>query len=133
MSLHIEHDCSIFPAYPIRPAPGLVEGLIDALAESERPLIVSCGGIMRSDAEEQALQVAERLNVPVCTAMADDRRLSIGVIRDNGFHPHANRSMEESDFVLFVGSRMRSVAATGWTFPKITLSKCVARTASTPR
>lgn len=55
VSLHIEHDCSTFPAYPTRPASGLVEGLIDAWAKSEHPLIVSCGGVMRSDAEEQVL------------------------------------------------------------------------------
>ncbi|MEJ2030156.1 MAG: hypothetical protein P8X66_09895, partial [Maritimibacter sp.] len=71
--------------------------------------------------------------MPVCTTMTgqgtmpDDHPLSLGVIGDNGFHPHANRSMEESDFVLFVGSKMGSVVTIGWTFPKITLNKRVAQ------
>jgi acetolactate synthase-1/2/3 large subunit len=133
VSLHVEDECKTFPAFPTRPAPGLVEGLIDALAQAEKPLIVSGGGVIRACAGDDILAVAERMNIPVCTTMTgqgtmpDDHVLSIGVIGDNGFHPHANRSMEESDFVLFVGSRMGSVVTIGWTFPKITLSKRVAQ------
>lgn len=133
VSLHIEEDCKTFPAFPTRPAPGLVEGLIEALERAEKPLIVSGGGVIRACAGDDILAVAERMNIPVCTTMTgqgtmpDDHELSIGVIGDNGFHPHANRSMEESDFVLFVGSRMGSVVTIGWTFPKITLSKRVAQ------
>ncbi|MBV6656705.1 MAG: thiamine pyrophosphate-binding protein [Devosiaceae bacterium] len=133
VSLHVEDECKTFPAFATRPAPGLVEGLIDALDKAERPLIVSGGGVIRACAGSDILAVAERLNIPVCTTMTgqgtmpDDHRLSIGVIGDNGFHPHANRSMEESDFVLFVGSRMGSVVTIGWTFPKVTLNKRVAQ------
>ncbi|UWR38427.1 thiamine pyrophosphate-binding protein [Sulfitobacter sp. W074] len=133
VSLHVEEECKTFPAFPTRSAPGLVEGLIEALSQAERPLIVSGGGVIRACAGDDILAVAERMNIPVCTTMTgqgtmpDDHDLSIGVIGDNGYHPHANRSMEESDFVLFVGSRMGSVVTIGWTFPKITLSKRVAQ------
>jgi len=133
VSLHVEEECKTFPAFPTRPAPGLVEGLIEALQRAERPLIVSGGGVIRACAGDDILAVAERMNIPVCTTMTgqgtmpDDHPMSIGVIGDNGFHPHANRSMEESDFVLFVGSRMGSVVTIGWTFPKITLNKRVAQ------
>lgn len=133
VSLHVEEECKTFPAYPTRPAPGLVEQIIASLEGAERPLIVSGGGVIRACAGGQVLAVAERLNIPVCTTMTgqgtmpDDHPLSIGVIGDNGFHPHANRAMEESDFVLFVGSRMGSVVTIGWTFPKLTLNKRVAQ------
>jgi acetolactate synthase-1/2/3 large subunit len=133
VSLHVEEECKTFPAYPMRPAPGLVEDLIVHLGRAERPLIVSGGGVIRSCAGDAVLKLAERLNVPVCTTMTgqgtmpDDHPLSIGVIGDNGYHPHANRAMEESDFVLFVGSRMGSVVTIGWTFPKLTLNKRVAQ------
>ncbi|MEM8842935.1 MAG: thiamine pyrophosphate-binding protein [Pseudomonadota bacterium] len=133
VSLHVEEECRTFPAYPTRPAPGLVEDLLGHLARAERPLIVAGGGVIRSCAGETVLKLSERINVPVCTTMTgqgtmpDDHPLSIGVIGDNGFHPHANRAMEESDFVLFVGSRMGSVVTIGWTFPQLTLNKRVAQ------
>ncbi|MTI42450.1 acetolactate synthase-1/2/3 large subunit [Roseibium hamelinense] len=133
VSLHVEEACKTFPAYPMRPAPGLVEDLLGHLARAERPLIVAGGGVIRSCAGDDVLKLSERLNVPVCTTMTgqgtmpDDHPLSIGVIGDNGYHPHANRAMEESDFVLFVGSRMGSVVTIGWTFPQLTLNKRVAQ------
>lgn len=133
VSLHIEEDCKTFPSFPTRPAPGLCEDLIEHLMAAEKPLIVSGGGVIRACAGDQVRQLGEALNIPVCTTMTgqptmpDDHPLAIGVIGDNGFHPHANRAMEESDFVLFVGSRMGSVVTIGWTFPKITLNKRVAQ------
>ncbi len=133
VSLHVEEECKTFPAFATRPAPGLVEQIIASFDGAERPLIVSGGGVIRACAGGQVLAMAERLNIPVCTTMTgqgtmpDDHELSIGVIGDNGFHPHANRAMEESDFVLFVGSRMGSVVTIGWTFPKLTLNKRVAQ------
>ncbi|XWN33989.1 MAG: thiamine pyrophosphate-binding protein [Devosia sp.] len=133
ISLHVEEDCMTFPAFPTRPAPGRVEALIALLDAAKKPLIVSGGGVIRSCAGEDLRAVAERLNIPVCTTMTgqptmpDDHPLAMGVIGDNGFHPHANRSMEESDFVLFVGSKMGSVVTIGWTFPKLTLHKRVAQ------
>jgi acetolactate synthase I/II/III large subunit len=133
VSLHVEEECKTFPAFPTRPANGLVEQLLETLKGAQKPLIVSGGGVMRARAGEEILSLAERLNVPVCTTMTgqgtmpDDHVLSIGVIGDNGFHPHANRAMEESDFVLFVGSKMGSVVTIGWTFPKVTLNKRVAQ------
>ncbi|MEM9050326.1 MAG: thiamine pyrophosphate-dependent enzyme [Pseudomonadota bacterium] len=99
VSLNIEEDCKTFPAYPTRPAAGLVE----------------------------------RLNLPVCTTMTgqgttpNDHRRSIGVISDNGYHAHAKRAMEASEFVLFVGSRMGSVVTIAWTFPRLALNKRMAQ------
>lgn len=133
VSLHVEEECKIFPAFPTRPAPGLCEGLIQHLMAAERPLIVSGGGVIRACAGDEVRRLGEALNIPICTTMTgqptmpDDHQLAIGVIGDNGFHPHANRAMEESDFVLFIGSRMGSVVTIGWTFPKITLNKRVAQ------
>lgn len=133
ISLHVEEECKTFPAFPTRPAPGMAASLLEHLSRAERPLIVSGGGVIRACAGDDVLRLAERLNIPVCTSMTgqgtmpDDHPLSIGVIGDNGFHPHANGAMEESDFVLFVGSKMGSVVTIGWTFPKLTLNKRVAQ------
>ena len=132
VSLHVEEECKTFPAFPTRPAPGVLEDLLGHIRHAERPLIVSGGGVNRACAGVDVQALAERLNVPVCTTMTgqgtmpDDHPLAIGVIGDNGYHPHANQSLEEADFVLFVGSRMGSVVTIGWTFPKLTLNKRVA-------
>ncbi len=133
ISLHVEKECAQFPAYPTLPAPEKLDALLTHLTTSRRPLIVSGGGVNRSCAGPVVTELAERLNIPVCTtmtgqgAMPDDHRLAVGVIGDNGFHPHANWALEHADFVLFIGSKMGSVVTIGWTFPKITLNKRVAQ------
>ncbi|WP_019643449.1 thiamine pyrophosphate-binding protein [Novispirillum itersonii] len=133
VSLHVEEECRTFPAYPTLPAPEKLDTLLALLTASERPLIVSGGGVNRSCAGPEVQALAERLNIPVCTTMTgqgtmpDDHRLAVGVIGDNGFHPHANWALEHADFVLFIGSRVGSVVTIGWTFPKITLNKRVAQ------
>ncbi|MGH8787635.1 MAG: thiamine pyrophosphate-binding protein [Cupriavidus necator] len=133
ISLHAEEECKTFPAFPMGPAPGKIDSLFDLLKKSEKPLIVAGGGVNRSCAGTVLTELAVKLNVPVVNTITgqgsipDDHPLAIGVIGDNGFHPHANRALEESDFVLFVGSRMGSVVTVGWTFPKVTLNKRVAQ------
>ncbi|PWC91335.1 acetolactate synthase [Azospirillum sp. TSH100] len=133
VSLHVEEECASFPAFPTLPTPDALHRLMTLLSTSERPLIVSGGGVNRSCAGPEVTALAERLNIPVCTTMTgqgtmpDDHRLAVGVIGDNGFHPHANWALEHADFVLFVGSKMGSVVTIGWTFPKITLNKRVAQ------
>ncbi|CAN7675602.1 thiamine pyrophosphate-binding protein [Pararhizobium sp. LjRoot238] len=133
ISTHVETECMQFPAYPTLPTQDKLETLLSLLTSSAKPLIVSGGGVNRSCTGPQVTELAERLNIPVCTTMTgqgtmpDDHRLAVGVIGDNGFHPHANWALEHADFVLFVGSRMGSVVTIGWTFPTITLNKRVAQ------
>ncbi|GAB3123917.1 thiamine pyrophosphate-binding protein [Novispirillum itersonii] len=133
VSLHVEEECKTFPAYPTLPTPEKLDTLLALLTSCDRPLIVSGGGVNRSCAGPEVQALAERLNIPVCTTMTgqgtmpDDHRLAVGVIGDNGFHPHANWALEHADFVLFIGSRVGSVVTIGWTFPKITLNKRVAQ------
>ncbi|KPH06090.1 thiamine pyrophosphate-binding protein [Rhizobium acidisoli] len=133
ISLHVEAECRQFPAFPTLPESGKFDILLSLLRTSKKPLIVSGGGVNRSCAGPEVTELAEALNIPVCTTMTgqgtmpDDHRLAVGVIGDNGFHPHANWALEHADFVLFVGSKMGSVVTIGWTFPKITLNKRVAQ------
>lgn len=122
-SLHVEEGCKRFPAYPGLPDPALLEALLTMVAEAERPLIVAGAGINRSGARAALKSFAEAANIPVVNsitgqgALPDDHRLAIGVIGDNGFHPHANRAMEEADLLIYFGSRNGSVVSVAWSFP----------------
>lgn len=129
ISLHVEEECKTFPAYPTLPPRHKLTELLKLIDGADRPLIISGGGVNRSCAGDAVTRFAERFNVPVCTTMTgqgtmpDDHRLAVGVIGDNGYHPHANWALENADLEIFVGSRIGSVVTIGWTFPKITLNK----------
>lgn len=131
ISLHAETECATFPAYPPRAEQHRLDKLVDLIRQAERPLIVAGGGASRADAGDAITRFAEAHNIPICTTMTgqgsipDDHRLAIGVIGDNGYHPHANWALEQSDLAIFVGSRIGSVVTIGWTFPQITLNRRV--------
>ncbi|HEX7115522.1 MAG TPA: thiamine pyrophosphate-binding protein [Steroidobacter sp.] len=123
VSLHAENACKTFPAYAPRAGHNDVLELQRMLAEARRPLIVAGGGVNRARAGEALTELAERLRIPVVTTITgqgsipDPHELSIGIVGDNGFHPHANRAMEEADLLVYLGSRMGSVVTIGGTFP----------------
>jgi acetolactate synthase I/II/III large subunit len=131
ISLHAEADCKTFPAFPSAAAPGKIDALFALLRDARRPLFIAGGGVNRACAGLALTELATRLNVPVVNtitgqgALPDGHPLAIGVIGDNGFHPHANQALEECDLAIFIGSRMGSVVTVGWTFPKLSLNKRV--------
>jgi acetolactate synthase-1/2/3 large subunit len=133
ISLHVEPECSTFPAYPTMSAPGQVEALLDLIESAERPLLVAGGGANRSRARAALQAFAEQMNVPVVTTitgqstMPDDHPLAIGVIGDNGYHPHANLAMEEADLLVYLGSKVGSVVSIGWSFPSKNPKRLVAQ------
>jgi acetolactate synthase-1/2/3 large subunit len=123
ISMHVEQDCKAFPAIrTVAPTEKLQE-LLGMIADAKRPLVVAGGGVNRSGAQQELLEFTERLQVPVVTtitgqgAVEPNHPLSIGVIGDNGFHPHANKALEESDLTIYLGSKVGSVVSIGWTFP----------------
>jgi len=123
ISLHVEEDCKSFPAIrSVAPTEKLQE-LLGLIASAKRPLVVAGGGVNRSGAQQELLEFTERFKIPVVTtitgqgAVEPNHPLSIGVIGDNGFHPHANKALEESDMTIYLGSKVGSVVSIGWTFP----------------
>jgi acetolactate synthase-1/2/3 large subunit len=61
------------------------------------------------------------------STMPDDHPLAIGVIGDNGYHPHANLAMEEADLLVYLGSKVGSVVSIGWSFPSKNPTRLVAQ------
>lgn len=129
VSLHVETECSNFPAFRTRPVSKKLDQLVELLESAERPVLVTGGGVRRSKAGPAITALAERLNIPTVTTITGqgsvpaDHPLAIGVIGDNGFHPHANLAMEEAELVVFLGSKIGSVVTVGFTFPEVTRSK----------
>ncbi len=123
ISLHIEEECKSFPAIRTVAPTDKLRAMLTLLAEAERPLVVAGGGVNRSGAQEELLEFIERFQVPVVStitgqsAIQPNHPLEIGVIGDNGFHPHANRALDESDLIIYLGSKVGSVVSIGGTFP----------------
>ncbi|NQT55919.1 MAG: thiamine pyrophosphate-binding protein, partial [Desulfobacteraceae bacterium] len=118
-----EPDCCVYPAYRTRGSQRVLEELVGHLVGAQRPVLIVGGGANHSQAGQEVIAVAERLAAPVVTTisgqgiMPDEHPLALGVIGDNGFHPHAHRAVEEGDLLLYVGCKMGSVSTINWTFP----------------
>jgi len=123
VSLHGDPECRSYPAYRTRGSSEALAAIAAHLNAAQRPVIVAGGGANHSRAGAAVLALAERLEAPVVTTISgqgivpDEHRLAMGVIGDNGFHPHAHRAVEEGDVLLYVGCKMGSVSTIEWTLP----------------
>ena len=123
MELYAETDCISYPAYRTRGDSDKIKTLAKSLIEARKPVIIAGGGSVHSQAGELIIKIAEVLSIPVATTisgqgiMPDDHPLAIGVIGDNGFHPHAHKAIEDSDTLIYLGCKMGSVSTIKWTKP----------------
>lgn len=124
ISLHIEAQSRAAPSSRPRPSDEEMRPAVEALGQARRPLIVAGGGANRSGAAAAISAMAETLRIPVVTTITgqgvipDDHELAIGIIGDNGFHPHAIWALGQADLAIYVGCRMGSVATMHWKWPK---------------
>ena len=123
VDLHVEEACKTWPAYRTRATADAVDRAALRLADAERPVIVAGGGVISSGAHAELLAVARLLGAPVATtingkgAIAENLPISLGVIGANGGRPYAARAVQESDLVLFVGTRANYVDTDSWRIP----------------
>lgn len=102
---------------PGKPHPFQVRKAVELLLESERPVILSGGGVITANAADELFTIAELLLAPVATtfmgkgSFPEIHPLSIGNIGMHG-NPLANKLLLEADVLLNVGSRF-SDRATG--------------------
>lgn len=133
VSLHVEPECTRYPAYRSSPSAADLKRLAALIAGAKRPLLVVGGGVNRSGAAATLERFAGANRIPVVTtitgqhAIPDNHDLSIGIAGDNGFHPHANRALEEADLLVYLGCRNGSVVSIGWTFPAPRRDRCIAQ------
>ena len=110
----IEFDIDTYeplPAYKPAASRKQAEKAIDMLNASDRPLIVSGGGVINADASDLSVELAEVLNVPVIPTLMgwgsipDDHPLMAGMCGLQTSHRYGNATMLASDFVFGIGNR----------------------------
>jgi acetolactate synthase I/II/III large subunit len=92
-------------------APETIRQIADALAKSQRPVIIAGHGAILAHAENELLKLAETLKIPVTSTL-----LGKGVFPDShplslhgpGMHgtAYANRALVECDLMMSVGARL---------------------------
>lgn len=104
-----------------RPSPDAheVEAAAALLAKAQRPLVVSGGGVLYSEAEKELLAFCTNRGIPVCetqagkSAMPDDHPLFLGAVGVTGTAA-ANAVAEKADLILGVGTRFQDFTTGSW-------------------
>lgn len=121
--LYCEENCQSYPAYRTRGSRKTLEAATALLTRAERPVIIAGGGAKHSQAEKEIAELSKVLMAPVVTTISgqgilpDNDLLALGVIGDNGFHPHAHKAITEGDTLLYIGCKMGSVSTIKWSVP----------------
>ncbi len=122
-NLYADKNCNAYPAFRTRGAREELEKLVSHITEAKKIAVIVGGGANHSQAGKAIQSMAEWVSAPVVSTMSgqgimpDDHPLAIGVIGDNGFHPHAHRAIEEADTLLYIGCKMGSVSTINWSMP----------------
>jgi len=96
-----------------------VEEAAALLSKAQRPLVVSGGGVLYSQAEKELLAFCEKRGIPVCetqagkSAMPDDHPLNLGAVGVTGTAA-ANAIAEKADVILGVGTRFQDFTTGSW-------------------
>ncbi len=87
-----------------------ISAAANLLINAEKPVILSGGGVIISNASDELMQMSDLLMAPVATtfmgkgSISECHPLSVGSIGMHG-NPAANRLMSEADVLLAVGTR----------------------------
>ena len=118
----LENTFTSRPALRPEPSADSIGEAAQVISRSQRPVIVAGGGVTSSRAQQEVVELAEMLNIPVATSLnakgtiTDDHRLSVGVV---GSYSRwcANRVVAEADLVIYIGSHTGSQVTNEWKVP----------------
>ena len=111
------------PSRRVAPDPFFIELAAKLLRNAKNPLFICGGGVVLSGAEQELLQLVEKLGAPVATTVSgkgsiDERSpRSVGVVGSNGGTPQTRAVVDAADVVVFVGCRAGSVTTERWRHP----------------
>ncbi|MBN3146356.1 thiamine pyrophosphate-binding protein [Pectobacterium brasiliense] len=92
-----------------------MEFLLEALAISERPVVLIGSGVRSAGAEAVLDAVIDKYSIPVVYSASatdiykSDKKLSIGAVGTMATNRAANFAMQNADLLIIVGSRMTSM------------------------
>lgn len=110
----IEFDIDAYEPLPVvkpQASRKQIEKALAMLNASERPLIVSGGGVINADASDALVEFAELTGIPVIPTLMgwgtipDDHPQMAGMVGLQTSHRYGNATMLESDMVLGIGNR----------------------------
>ena len=109
---------------PFRPEAELekVSAALQLLNEADRPIIVAGGGVTASGSRDELIAFAEKLSIPVATALnakamfPHDHPLAVGVPGSYS-RDCANQAVYEADLVFFIGSHTGGQVTNSYTIP----------------
>jgi tartronate-semialdehyde synthase len=104
---------SDFPLEVFKPKanPKQIEKALEMLIASERPVIISGGGVINAEASDLLVEFAEVTDTPVIPTLmgwgtiADSHPLNAGMVGIQTQHRYGNANFLRSDFVLGIGNR----------------------------
>ena len=90
--------------------PKQISKALKLLCDAERPVIISGGGVLSSNAEKELIKLAQKLKVPVATTLMgigtfpNNTEMSLGMLGMHGSY-WANHAVSNCDVLLAVGTR----------------------------
>ena len=99
-----------------------IDQALASLASAQRPVIVAGGGVTTSDARAELIALAEKLSIPVATALnakamfPADHALAVG-LPGSYSRACANQILCEADLVFYIGSHTGGQLTNNYTIP----------------
>lgn len=87
-----------------------IKKALKMLSEAERPIIISGGGVLASEANEELTELAKKLNIPVCHTLmgtgtyASTEPMYLGMLGMHGNY-WANNAVSNADVIFAIGTR----------------------------
>ena len=88
-----------------------IKKVAEAISEAKRPIICAGGGIIRADAANELVELAEKCNIPVTTTLMGigsipyDHPLNLGMLGSHGVYA-ANYAIHRADLLIIMGARV---------------------------
>jgi acetolactate synthase I/II/III large subunit len=112
-----------YPSRRVAPDPFHIELAAKLLRSAKRPVFICGGGPVIAGAQDELLELAERLSAPVCTtisgqgSISEEHALAVGVVGSNGGTPETRYIVDRADVLVFLGCRAGSVTTERWRHP----------------